>query len=233
MRKFIDIINPNILLLLGIFVLDIIVRFAYFPKNVYFSYDQARDFFFAGDILKGDIRLIGPPSAASEILFPGPLSLYIYSFIQYLFGKNPEVYSIFFRLYNALGVIPVFIIGSKLFDKKVGFLSAGLYAFSYEQSQYTLLMSHQPLVVFTVLLFYLGLTLLLFEKKSKGLILAALGLGLSIQFHYVYIFLIPACLAILLLLRKQTPNLKPKYLLSSICIFLLMVSTYIISEFKF
>src|SRR4030042_3964788 len=142
MRKFIDIINPNILLLLGIFILAIIVRFAYFPKNVYFSYDQARDFFFAGDILKGDIRLIGPPSAASEILFPGPLSLYIYSFIQYLFGKNPEVYSIFFRLYNALGVIPVFLIGSSLFDKKVGFLSAGFYCIFFWRSQYSLFIRH-------------------------------------------------------------------------------------------
>ena len=233
MRKFIDIINPNILLLLGIFVLAIIVRFAYFPKNVYFSYDQARDFFFAGDILKGDIRLIGPPSAASEILFPGPLSLYIYSFIQYLFGKNPEVYSIFFRLYNALGVIPVFLIGSSLFDKKVGFLSAGLYAISYEQSQYALLMSHQPLAVLSVLLFYMGLTMLLFQRKTKGLVLAVFGLGLSIQFHYVYVFLIPIFLVVLLLLREQIPKLKLNILFNSIFIFFLMLSTYIISELKF
>ena len=222
-----------ILSLAAIFIVAIIVRFAYFPKNVYFSYDQARDFYFAEDILKGDLRIIGPPSAASDKLFPGPLSLYIYAFIQFLFGKDPETYSIFFRLYNALGIFLVYLIGSKLFDKKVGVLSASLYAFSYEQSQYTLLMSHQPLAVLSVLIMYLGLTMLLFEKKVKGLIVAALGLGLSIQFHYVYIFIIPSIFALLYVLRKQIPKLKTKNILTAFILFSVCLSTYVVSELKF
>ena len=221
------------LLLAAIFIVAIIVRFAYFPRNVYFSYDQARDFYFAEDILKGDLRIIGPPSAASDKLFPGPLSLYIYAFIQFLFGKDPEIYSIFFRLYNALGIFLVYVIGTKLFNKKVGVLSASLYAFSYEQSQYTLLMSHQPLAVLSVLFMYLGLTMLLFEKKVKGLIIAALGLGLSIQFHYVYIFIITSVLALVYLLRKQIPKLTPKYILKAVFLFLACLLTYIISELRF
>ena len=220
-------------LIIFVFIIALAVRFSYFPKNVYFSYDQARDFFFASDILNGDIRLIGPPSAASDKLFPGPLFLYIYAFIQFLFGKNPEIYSIFFRLYNALGIFLVYVIGAKLFNKKVGVLSASLYAVSYEQSQYTLLMSHQPLAVLSVLFMYLGLAMLLFEKKVKGLIIAALGLGLSIQFHYVYIFIIPSVLALIYLLRKQIPKLTPKYILKAVFLFLVCLLTYIISELKF
>src|SRR3990172_9594305 len=100
--------NRYIIYLTLIFVFAVIIRFLYFPQNVYFSYDQARDFYFAQDILKGDIRLIGPPSAANQNLFPGPLPLYIYAFIQLLFGKSPEIMSIFFRIYNALGVFLVF-----------------------------------------------------------------------------------------------------------------------------
>ncbi|OGM58361.1 hypothetical protein A3A75_05025 [Candidatus Woesebacteria bacterium RIFCSPLOWO2_01_FULL_39_10] len=216
-----------------IFVIALIVRFAYFPQNVYFAYDQARDSFFALDILKGDIRIIGPPSAASPILFPGPLSLYLYSFIYLVFGPNPEILSAFFRVYNAFGVFLVFLIGSKLFDKRIGVLGSLLYAVSYEQSQYALFMSHQPLAVLPVLLFYLGLTLFLFEKKAKGIILTSLGLGLAIQFHFVYIFLIPVMLLILLIIRKEIHNLRVKDIFISLGVFLLTTSTYIISEFKF
>lgn len=227
--------NNNLLLLsiILIFIVAIIVRLLYFPKNVYFSFDQARDFYFAQDILKGDIRLIGPPSAASQKLFPGPLSLYIYAFIQLLFGKNPELMSLFFRIYNAAGVFLVFLIGSKLINKKIGILTAILFAFSYEQSQYALIMSHQPLAVLSVLLFYLGLVIFVFEKKHYGVLLASLGLGLSIQFHYVYVFLIPIVCAVLFLYKKDIPKLKAKSVLISASIFMLTIATYIISEFKF
>jgi len=88
-------------LIIFVFIIALAVRFSYFPKNVYFSYDQARDFFFASDILNGDIRLIGPPSAASDKLFPGPLFLYIYAFIQFLFGKIPK-YTLSFFVYITL-----------------------------------------------------------------------------------------------------------------------------------
>jgi 4-amino-4-deoxy-L-arabinose transferase-like glycosyltransferase len=127
----------------------------------------------------------------------------------------------------------VYFIGSKLFDKKVGLLSAVFYAFSYEQSQYALLMSHQPLAVLTVLILYLGLAIFLFEKKAEGIIFVLLGLGLSIQFHFVYILLIPVVFGIILLLRKHIPKLKLKYVISSAVLFLLTISTYIISELKF
>ncbi len=221
------------LVIILIFCLAVIVRFVYFPHNVYFSYDQARDFYFAGDILKGDIRLIGPPSAAGDKLFAGPLSLYIYAIIQFLFGKSPVAYSIFFRLYNAAGVFFVYLIGVNLFNKKVGILSAFMYAISYEQSQYALMMSHQPLAVITMLIYYLGLTYLLFKKKREGLILAALGLGLSIQFHFVYLFILPAVFAIAYLFIKRLNILNIKYVIFSLGLFLLTTGTYLISELKF
>jgi len=225
--------NRYIIYLTLIFVFAVIIRFLYFPQNVYFSYDQARDFYFAQDILKGDIRLIGPPSAANQNLFPGPLPLYIYAFIQLLFGKSPEIMSIFFRIYNALGVFLVFMIVAKLFNKRVALLSSILYTISYEQSQYSLIMSHQPLAVLSVLVFYLGLTMLIFKRKPIGLPILAFGLGLSIQFHYVYVFLLPILLINYLVFRQGLPKITGKYLTHSTLIFLATISTYIIAEFKF
>ncbi len=225
--------NSVTLTLLVLFILSLVVRFLYFPGNVYFAYDQARDSYFATEILKGDIRLIGPPSAASTKLFPGPLSLYLYAIVYFIFSPNPETLSAFFRIYNALGVFLVFLIGSKLFSKKVGILSSILFAVSYEQSQYALFMSHQPLALIPVLTMYLGLIMFCLEKNTKGLLLSLLGLGLAIQFHYVYILLIPIVLVIIIVTRKSLPKLKLKEILLPFGVFLLTVSSYIISEFRF
>ncbi|MBI4058888.1 glycosyltransferase family 39 protein [Candidatus Microgenomates bacterium] len=217
-----------------IFIIGLLVRLLYFPQNVYFSFDQARDAFTAQQILKGDFKIIGPPSAASDKLFPGPLIYYIYAPIYGIFGKSPENISLFLRLFNALGILLVFKIGQIIFNRKVGILSALLFAFSYEQSQYALFISHQPLAVIPVLLFYLGLSLLIFAKKSQGLILTMLGWGVAIQFHYVYILLLPILLMILLIFRRSIfPILKLKTILICLGIFLLTTSTYFITEFKF
>lgn len=225
-------IKINYLLLL-IFILAAIVRFAYFPDNIHFSYDQARDSFTSLEILKGDLKMVGPPSFANDKLFPGPLIFYIYAPIYLLFDRNPEFASIFFRFYNALGVFLAAYIGKILFNRHVGYLAAFLFAVSYEQSQYSLFLSHQALAVITVLLFYFGLAILLFKKNKKGLLVSTLGAGLSIQSHYLYFILIVIGVIILIILRKTVPKLTSKLLFSSILIFLLTISTYILAEIKF
>ena len=204
----------------------------YFPQDIYFGFDQARDAFATLDILKGDFKLIGPPSAASANLFPGPLAYYIYAPIYFLFNKNPEALSAFLRLYNSFGILLVFLIGRNLFNKQVGLISAFLFAISYEQSQYSLFLSHQALATLTVLLFYLGFSFVLFKNNPVGLLLTALGLGLSIQFHYSYILLVPILVLMLLFFRKKF-SFDIKYYLFSLLILLITISSYILAEFKF
>lgn len=223
------IIFPLILVLL----LGIALRFLYFPDNVYFAYDQARDSYTALEILKGDLKLIGPPSFLSDKLFPGPLIFYIYAPIYWLFDKNPEAVSAFLRFFNSLGIPLTFALGTIIFNKKVGLLAALLFAFSYEQTQYALFISHQPLAVISVLLFYLGLALLIFKNNPQGLILAALGWSLSIQFHYGYfLLLIPFSLIIFLYSRKfKALPLKSTLLFFLTLIFTLL--TFVITEVKY
>ncbi|OGM26535.1 hypothetical protein A3D00_03465 [Candidatus Woesebacteria bacterium RIFCSPHIGHO2_02_FULL_38_9] len=220
-------------ILLVIFLIAIFVRFYGYPKNVYFAFDQARDSYFALNILRGDLRLIGPPSAASDKLFPGPLSLYIYSAIYFLLGKSPVILSAFFRILNATGIFLTFLIGSALFGNPVGLLSALLFAISYEQSQYSLFSSHQPLAVIPMLAFYYGLSILIFEKKKKGLAISTTGLALAIQFHYVYVLLVPIFILIIILFKRKIPIITRKNFLISLGLFLLVVSSYIIAEVKF
>lgn len=219
--------------LLLIFLAAIIIRFLYFPDNVYFSFDQARDSFASLEILKGDFKIVGPPSFLNDKLFPGPLIFYLYALIYLLFDKSPEAASAIFRIWNSSGVFLVFYIGSILFNKRTGVIAAIFFAFSYEQSQYSLFLSHQPLAVISILLFYLGLSLYLFRKKPWGLMLSTAGLGLSIQFHYGYVFLIPAFITYIIIFKNRIESLQIKWVLLSFLIFVLTISTFILAEVKY
>ena len=219
------------LTLLPVFILALILRFLFFPSNVYFGYDQARDSYASLEILKGHLKLIGPPSSVDDRIFHGPLIYYIYVPIYLLFHLSPEGLAFVFRIINALGIFLVFAISANLFNKKVGFISAFLFAVSYEQTQYSLFLSHPSLAVISVLIYYLGLSLAIFKNNKKGLILIALGLGLSIQFHYVNLFLICGLIAYVIFFYKNFLN--SRLLILSFLVFLLTTSTFLISEVKF
>jgi len=103
-------------LLLSIFVAAFAIRFLYFPKDINFTYDQARDVYISLKVTSGDIKIIGPPTT-KEGLFHGPLYYYIIGPIYFFSGGNPEVVSTFLRVYNALGIFLVFLIAGVLFNK--------------------------------------------------------------------------------------------------------------------
>ncbi len=215
------------------FIIALLIRFMFFPANIYFGYDQARDSYSALELLKGHLKLIGPPSSLNEKIFHGPLIYYIYAPVYFLFHLNPEAVAVLFRIINALGLVLVYKIGEIIFNKKVGLIAAFLYSISYEQSQYSLFLSHPALSVLTVLVFYLGLSLLIFKKEPKGLVVLAIGIGLSIQFHYVNLMLLLGLLVNLIYFRREISPIKMKWILYAITGFLLTVSSFIIAEFKF
>ncbi|MBS3118175.1 hypothetical protein J4417_00650, partial [Candidatus Woesearchaeota archaeon] len=71
--------NKKILLLLFIiFVLALTLRFLYFPNNIYFGFDQARDAFASLEIVFGEFRVVGPPTSVDG-WFHGPLYYYLYA----------------------------------------------------------------------------------------------------------------------------------------------------------
>ena len=141
-----------VLLLSSLFITAVMIRLFFFPNDIYFGYDQARDSYKAIEVLKGDLKIVGPPSSLNENLFHGPLIYYVYAPIYYFSNLNPEAVAIIFRIFNALGVLLVFGIGLTLFNIKVGLISSLLFALSFEQTQYSLFLSHPSLAVLTVLL---------------------------------------------------------------------------------
>jgi len=219
-------------LLLIIFLVAIVVRFLYFPNDISFTYDQARDAFIAREVVAGDLKIIGPPSTF-EGIFHGPLYYYIVGPLYQLSNGNPELVSAFLRISNVLGIFLVFMIARNLFSQRIGLIAAMLFGLSFEQTQYAIFLGHPSLAVLAVLLFYLGLTLLFIKKERKGLIIALFGLGLSIQFHFSLIILFLPLSLLLFLLRKRIPLLGEKTLMKSLIVFSIATASYLLAEFNF
>ncbi len=214
-----------------IFILALILRFLYFPQNTYFGFDQARDAFAVAEIISGNLKITGPPTATG-IINHGVLYYYIFTPFYFISGGDPASVSAFLRFFNATGIFLVFLIAYPMFGKLSAFLAAFLFAISYEQTQFSLFLNHPSLAVISVLFFYLGLSIWVFRKKAWGLPLALFGLGLSIQFEFVEIQLIGVFILFALIFRKEVPEINFKNVTFALIALLLPLSSYLLSEIK-
>jgi 4-amino-4-deoxy-L-arabinose transferase-like glycosyltransferase len=219
--------------LFGFFLTAVFIRFLFFPSNTQFAYDHAREAFNARQILSGDFKIIGPPTTANPLINHGALFYYIAAPVYWLSGGNPEGLSIFLRLYNAAGVFLIFALGTIIANKRTGLMAALLYAISFEQTQYSLFMGHPAMAVLTTMTMYFGFALLIFRKKTWGLILAAVGFGLSIQFHFGLVALAPLFVLYPLVFRKQLPKVSVKTILVALTGFALTTITFILADLKY
>ena len=193
--------KKTLVFLFGVFVLAYFLRVMFLSKNsLTFGYDQARDAYVSQSILKGDLKIQGPP-ASTPGLYHGVLYYYVLA-PGYLLGHgSPIVAAYWIAFLNALTTFVIFYLGY-LFTKKigVGIFAAFLFAVSFENTQYATWLSNPTLGVLTVPLMYLGLWMWLAPRSSKSEVgiapvLAALGLGFSVQSEIFLVYhLIPICI---------------------------------------
>src|SRR3990167_8497982 len=98
----------HLLLVFFIFILAYFLRVVFLSKNsLTFGYDQARDAVISQQILKGDIKIQGPP-ASTPGLYHGALYYYVLA-PGYLLGHaSPIVAAYWMAFLNALTVFVVF-----------------------------------------------------------------------------------------------------------------------------
>jgi hypothetical protein len=215
-----------------IFIAAVIVRLLYFPNNIYFGFDQARDAYASLEILKGDLKLIGP-TTAFEGLHHGVLYYYILAPLYGFGNMSPEFTAAVLRILNALGVFLIFLTAKTIFSNRVGIMAAILFAFSFEQSQFSIYMGNPTLAVLSVLIMYLGLALVIFTKKGWGLPLAVLGFGMSVQFQFALSYLIIPLILILTIYRKIFFRLSIKIWGFSLLFLVLSLGTFLLAELKY
>src|SRR3989304_9595774 len=105
-------------ILLTIFVLALIVRWWYLPKNaVTFAFDQGRDAFVAQEILSGDLKILGPSVSGVPGFYHGVLYYYVIAPAYLLGGGNPIFAAYWMSFINALVVFVVFYLTARMFGK--------------------------------------------------------------------------------------------------------------------
>ena len=96
-----------LVILFIIFGIAYFLRVMYLPKNILtFGYDQARGAVISQQILKGDIKIQGPP-ASTPGLYHGVFYYYLLA-PAYAFGNNPINAAYWIAFLNALTVFIVF-----------------------------------------------------------------------------------------------------------------------------
>lgn len=219
--------NWQIILIL-IILLGLFWRLKWWPNEVTFGYEQARDAMAAQELFAGKkFTLIGPTTEI-EGLFHGPIYYYFIGLPYHLFGKNPASVSLTHLLANLLSLPIIFWVGKKLFNPRVGIIAAFLYAISFEVASYSLWLSNPspglPLIILTYYLFYLGLT-----EKEKYLPWACFLLGLTVQWDLIIVMQLIPILVFAWLIKKK---LSLKEIFVSGLAFLAPLSTYPLFEVR-
>ena len=219
-----------------IFILAFVIRlFSVWPDNTIVGFDQARDFFQALQITRGDLKIIGPVAGNNSSLHHGVAWLYFIA-LPILVGKGNPIWIVLWNsVFNALSAVAIYLLAQNMFNKRAAIISALVAAFSYYFVSYSGWLSNPTLTLFTVPLFFYGLWQYYRGKsagwRTWGLPLCFLFLGLSIQLELFFIYLIPTFVIAWLILRPKFPGLKT----SAYCLvtLFLSLSTMIATEIKF
>ncbi len=179
MKKYIEKdLVPIILIILVAFSL----RISWLKDNLFFGWEQGRDFLKMKEILAGDLVLLGPKTDIPGV-FHGALSYYIPLIPFSVFGGDP--YLVLLTLIGANSIAIYFLYKSveDLFSKRVAILSTLFYAVSYSSIVYSRWLSNPNLVpALTIFYFYF---LVKAKKNWIYLIFAAISWGVMVHLMVV------------------------------------------------
>ncbi len=214
--------------LLGFTFLGFFLRIHAFSA-ITFGYDQARDVIIAGNIWKGDLKILGPNSDIHG-LHHGALYWYLISPFYVLSGNNIFAVKIFMVLSNLLVVPITYILSKKIFgNTQIALISAFLITVSYEAISYSRWLSNPSLAIVTIPLSFLFLWMYVKENYRWGLLLTAFFWGISIQFQIFLLYQAVIFLLILIVFRK----IKIMDILLSAIVFFIVISPLILAEIRF
>jgi len=214
-------------ILILIILLAFFLRALYLYDNLFFGWEQGRDFLKYKEILSGDLVLVGPKTDVDG-LFHGALSYYLYLPLYIIFNGSPLFVLISLIFLNVLTCFFIFELAKDLFDKYVGYFASLFYAVSYSSIIYSRWLIHTNLIPFFAIagLFFLNRA----KDKSgyKYLFFISWGvlfhLGIPMSFTYLLFFLT------FLIFRKV--NFSKKELTVSLVIMLIFASPFLVFDVK-
>ncbi|MGA2663365.1 MAG: glycosyltransferase family 39 protein [Nitrososphaerales archaeon] len=175
-------------------------------------------------VQQGKIPLLGP--ALSTGGNAGPIYYYILA-IPFLVSTNPVAASAFVACLNIVGVAFTFKFAREFFNERIALMATALTAVSPFAILFSRKIWNPDLIFpFTVILFYCLYTFVI-KGKPKYLVPIFAIYAVILQIHPITMFLAPVILLFLWRFRSQ---IRWKYLLAGIALFLIIFTPFIYGE---
>ncbi|HUD45085.1 MAG TPA: glycosyltransferase family 39 protein [Patescibacteria group bacterium] len=207
-------------------------------NHVLFLFDQSRDAFLSQQILdQGKLKVQGPSASGTDnLLYHGVLYYYIIGPVYTLFDGNPFPVVVLLAFLSSLTIIPLFLLIKQFTNKSLFAAVFGslLFAFSFEAGEMGIWLANSSFTLLTITTFYYFLWQVFFCGKSKQLPFVLLFLGLSNQMGIYTIYLWVSLIFAWIFSNSKEEKWKIlkniKLLLISIGVYILSISTIVISE---
>jgi 4-amino-4-deoxy-L-arabinose transferase-like glycosyltransferase len=175
-------------------------------SSLQFLGDQGRDALVMYRMLtQGDLPFIGPITSVGGF-YLGPLYYYLMAPFLWLWRFNPVGPAIATATLGITTIPLLYLVGQKIFSHSVGLIAAALYTFAFIPiSETRSAWNPNPMPLAALGIIY-GFYLANYNRKPKGLLLAAISLAAALQFHYMIVFLGPWLLWQFILALKNKSN---------------------------
>lgn len=202
-------------IILAVLLVAMVLRFLYLRDTVQFGGDQADHLEFAQTLLVNHGYLWHGAKAFSKVcsgilteVYLGPIYYYLLALPSVLAHWNPVGASVFNTILGALAIWPIYCLGQRLGDRKVGLAAAIFFGFSTAVIIFSRIIWNPYFLPLFVSLEYIALIEIL-RGQQKYLLLLALMIAITTQLHGLAFFFLPGIAVIWLIFR---PRIKNKWL---------------------
>lgn len=222
-----------------LFFLAIFIRVTYiWDNNIHFYFDQSRDAYESQLIYKaGDLKIQGPSaSGTKDTIYHGVLYYYIIGFFYFIGNGHPLIPNLALITLASSAILPLYVLTKSISGSRfVGGVAVWLFVFSADLTIFSTALANTTLLIALFAWFYFFCWQVFFNKSKQYLPLIALSIGLCHQSAIFTIYLV--CNLIIFYLYKAIQDKRLilfdiKTLLLSILIYLITVSTLILTQFK-
>lgn len=213
--------------LVSIILIALYLRFYKIDEVQEFLWDQARDAWLVRDIIHRKLVLLGPRTGIGHFHL-GPLYFYLLVPFFLLSNLDPSGSNYLNILINAINIVSIYFVTSRLFSKNAGLFVSFVYAVSH----YLIYLNRTPWNVslvpcVTVFIFYFLNQI--FEGNYKHIVTLGALTGLFFHLHFTGIFLFPILGVSLAFAPKKLKILK--WLPLSVLAFLLFMIPTVIGNY--
>ncbi|QQS38650.1 glycosyltransferase family 39 protein [Candidatus Woesebacteria bacterium] len=220
-------INLSKVFLLGLITLAFFLRTLKLSDNLFFGWEQGRDFLAANDIIHGDFALIGPTTSIPGY-FHGVIYYYILALLTLVASGNPYVVALILVVINSISILFYYKALENIFGKISGVISSLLLTVSYISIIYSRWLSNPNLVpAFAGLLLYA-----LSKLKDNRYYLLLVTFSWAIIFHLQSIVALSILPVVIVALCLQKIKYSAKLVLTNIALLITLFSSYLLFEVR-